>query len=826
MGPVRRRSKEVQYDPVLKENWTLLRLRQEVSRLKLKVPKNAKRLTLVRILKSAEDSSRSNNIAETADNISDIAEEATSIYGGARSHDASVRIQQEHVVSTSTPSNEGRTLINLVSRLSSTVQSLQQNVSSLNGKVNSLLVVQPTTRQEEVAVSTFTSTGSYRGEDVNNSGNSHNLESACASLNRNTIPAAAAGSENQEARSIRTARGYSAETLPFVETISPQLRKNIISGLDINLASLLFPYYVGSGTNEMFDGDDKNYKTDPRLTRALSIGEFIQAFSIYKSVMCSAFPHRRSELDSYERDIVDMATRYPGKSFYEYHRRFSLDAAAHMCFNNIAVDWSIRNNTLFCNIFANTRPNSCNLCGSTFHTSGFCNQNSQKSRVRNDESADSYGRNRSFHLGREICNNFNGIKGGASKINVYTVKKREQWASEDRVQQPKEILDPQINFDFSVSTPIRINILSEYLIDHPDYEFKQYLIEGLRSGFHTGLMTLPSSSIICKNLKSALSNPSCVSELLHSELFFGFLRCGEFTYSSKIARQDTLLIQNINLDINFQNFTLHLNSSKCDPFREGINITIFENDIFNPVDLMKRYIQVRKNSGARPDSYLFVSDEYNNAPLSRDTFISLLRDLLFRLGYNDSKFCGHSFRIGAATSAAAAGVEDHIIQTLDDTTHGSTNDRRKRISYGIAIGVILIFICIFILVVIVKKRIRISRAEINIPSVNSIHIPLTNQAVGAVALNSSVNSIHVPFTNQAVRAAALNSSDQYYEEIDETDLDDINEYQEVQFESDSDSKDGSQGKSTQDDEGYVNPYHSLISSPQNRTYSTLNLANK
>lgn len=159
---------------------------------------------------------------------------------------------------------------------------------------------------------------------------------------------------------------------------------------------------------------------------------------------------------------------------------------------------------------------------------------------------------------------------------------------------------------------------------------------------------------------------------------------------------------------------------------------------------------------------------------------------------------------------------------VDDNTHGSTN----RISYGIAIGVVLIFIFILIFLVIIKKRIQISRAEINIPSVNSIHIPLTNQAVGAVALNSSLNSIHVPITHQAIGSAALNSSDQYYEEIDETSLDDIDEYQEIQFESDSDSKDGSQGKSTQDDEGYVNPYHSLISSPQNRTYSTLKLANE
>ena len=38
--------------------------------------------------------------------------------------------------------------------------------------------------------------------------------------------------------------------------------------------------------------------------------------------------------------------------------------------------------------------------------------------------------------------------------------------------------------------------------------------------------------------------------------------------------------------------------------------------------------------------------------------------MLTRLGKDDSAYCGHSFRIGAATSAAAAGVEDHLIQTM------------------------------------------------------------------------------------------------------------------------------------------------------------------
>ncbi|CAC5419725.1 unnamed protein product [Mytilus coruscus] len=102
---------------------------------------------------------------------------------------------------------------------------------------------------------------------------------------------------------VRTAHGYSADTLPFVETISPQLRKNIISGMDINLTSLLIPYYSGSGIYEINLNEDKNNKTDPRSSRSLSLGEFIQAFGIYRNIMCTAFPHRRSELNLYERDL-------------------------------------------------------------------------------------------------------------------------------------------------------------------------------------------------------------------------------------------------------------------------------------------------------------------------------------------------------------------------------------------------------------------------------------------------------------------------------------------------------------------------------------------
>ncbi|XP_050409496.2 uncharacterized protein LOC126824338 [Patella vulgata] len=41
-----------------------------------------------------------------------------------------------------------------------------------------------------------------------------------------------------------------------------------------------------------------------------------------------------------------------------------------------------------------------------------------------------------------------------------------------------------------------------------------------------------------------------------------------------------------------------------------------------------------------------------------------LKQLLIRFGIDSSQYSGHSFRIGAATSAARQGVPDHLIQSL------------------------------------------------------------------------------------------------------------------------------------------------------------------
>lgn len=142
---------------------------------------------------------------------------------------------------------------------------------------------------------------------------------------------AAAGLPTQGPELKRTRFGFAAESLLLVETISPHLCLQITSGKDVNLASLLIPYF--SPPDEK---DDK--KPDKRLQKLLNIGEFIQAFGIYKNIMCQAYPQRRQELDLYDRDIIDMATGYTGNGFYEYHRQFSLMAASHLKYNNILID--------------------------------------------------------------------------------------------------------------------------------------------------------------------------------------------------------------------------------------------------------------------------------------------------------------------------------------------------------------------------------------------------------------------------------------------------------------------------------------------------------
>ena len=146
--------------------------------------------------------------------------------------------------------------------------------------------------------------------------------------------------------------------------------------------------------------------------------------------------------------------------------------------------------------------------------------------------------------------------------------------------------------------------------------------------------------------------------------FFGFLRCGEFTaLTSKFDLLIHLCVSDIVFDKDYSKFTLFLKKSKTDIFRQGVCIPLFRtNSAICPVAAMQEYIAVRTSCGSSSTDPLFVTAD--GAILTRAKFLHLLRDLLYRLGYNQAGFSGHSFRIGAATSASKANLHDYLIKAL------------------------------------------------------------------------------------------------------------------------------------------------------------------
>ena len=104
---------------------------------------------------------------------------------------------------------------------------------------------------------------------------------------------------------------------------------------------------------------------------------------------------------------------------------------------------------------------------------------------------------------------------------------------------------------------------------------------------------------------------------------------------------------------------MHLKRSKCDQFGEDVGVFVGRTrNKLCPVAAMLTYLAVR---GDAPHS-LFIDRQQQ--PLTKSSFAIRIRRILESPGYLDANFAGHSFKIGAATTAAQRGVEDSVIQAL------------------------------------------------------------------------------------------------------------------------------------------------------------------
>lgn len=145
--------------------------------------------------------------------------------------------------------------------------------------------------------------------------------------------------------------------------------------------------------------------------------------------------------------------------------------------------------------------------------------------------------------------------------------------------------------------------------------------------------------------------------------FFGFLRAGEMTVPSDSGYEADVHLNRSDIAVDDPRkptvLRVTIKQSKTDPFRRGIDIFLGKTATdLCPVTAMLNYLLVR-GTGEGP---LFKFRDGRS--LTRQRLVDAIREALQEAGLDHSKYCGHSFRIGAATTAAARGMEDAVIKTL------------------------------------------------------------------------------------------------------------------------------------------------------------------
>ena len=216
---------------------------------------------------------------------------------------------------------------------------------------------------------------------------------------------------------------------------------------------------------------------------------------------------------------------------------------------------------------------------------------------------------------------------------------------------------------------IRHSHLLQGLPDPTGDPLLHYTLKGIRRSQGDSSRTrLPITVPILKQLKSHLHASVNISvrdkRMLWAAFctaFYGFLRSAEFTCptSNSFDPEQTMLLSDVQAQGHF--YLIRVKSSKTDPFRRGVTVTLaptFSSTC--PISALSKYLSLLPTSNPEVPLFQFADGRY----LTRSKLTECIRELLAASGHSPMLYASHSFRIGAATSAAAAGIPDWLIQTL------------------------------------------------------------------------------------------------------------------------------------------------------------------
>ena len=181
---------------------------------------------------------------------------------------------------------------------------------------------------------------------------------------------------------------------------------------------------------------------------------------------------------------------------------------------------------------------------------------------------------------------------------------------------------------------------------HPRLPITPVILEKLRKHW-------ASSSKLEQHDSTMLWAASCKS-------FFGFLCTGEVVVPSDTGYDPAVHLSYGDVKVQKPSYVeVTVKASKRDQFRKGVKVYLGTTGVaLCPVAAILSYMVSR---GYRLGPFFAFSD---HRPLTRDRLVHEVRQAKQVSGIDDKLYSGHSFRIGAATTAASCGLQDSLIKTL------------------------------------------------------------------------------------------------------------------------------------------------------------------
>ena len=146
--------------------------------------------------------------------------------------------------------------------------------------------------------------------------------------------------------------------------------------------------------------------------------------------------------------------------------------------------------------------------------------------------------------------------------------------------------------------------------------------------------------------------------------FLWFLWSSEFTCNGHFDFQSHLTWSDISFETNIfrpKYFTITIKKSKTDPFQETAKFTIVKsNSNACAITALQDYLLQTLHHGDGQPLFQFAAGHN----FTRTALTNNLRALLHVCGLDSTHYASHSFRIGAATMAGAAGIPDWLIKVL------------------------------------------------------------------------------------------------------------------------------------------------------------------